>query len=342
MSWSEVVGQGQTTALLRKAVAHGRTAHAYLFVGPAGVGKGDAARVLAKVLNCTAPPAPGECCDACTACRKLDAGVFPDYLPVTRVRGKDIKIAQVVRRDPDTDELKVTPVSEFVARRPLEGRRAVVVVLDADQMNETAQNALLKTLEEPPDHVQFVLTTSNPNGLLPTIRSRSQALNFPPAPTAVVAAALEQDGLAPGDARLLAALAGGSLGRARELARDGGLASRRAEARELLSGLAGLDDLGALTRAEAWEKRRDELPELLDLILFWLRDALVLTTGVPDHLVVAADALPALTDLARRLGRNRLLKTVDAVLEARQQLDRNANTRLVLDVLLLRLAELAA
>lgn len=342
MSWTEVVGQDVTTTLLRRAVVTGRASHAYLFAGPTGVGKREAARVLAKVLNCAAPPAPGECCDRCIPCQNIDAGVFPDFLQVTKIKGRDIKIAQIVRRDPETDDLKATPVSTFLAHRPLEGRRSVVVVVDADQMNETAQNALLKTLEEPPEYAQFVLTTANPNGLLPTIRSRSQLVNFPPLPATVVAAALQKDGVAAEQARLLAALSGGSLGRARDLGCDEGLSRRRADAQAMLMGLAGQDDLGALGRAEEWEKRRDELPELLDLTLLWLRDALVIAEGCPEQLVVALDALPALQDLTGRAGRVRLMQMVDAVFSARKQLDRNANIRLVLDVLMLRLSGLAA
>lgn len=342
MAWSEVIGQGVVTALLRRAAAAGRLAHAYLFIGPPGVGKREAARVLAKVLNCTAPPFPGECCDRCTSCQNIDAGVYPDYLLVQKVKGKDIKVAQIVYRERETEELNVTPVRTFVARKPLEGARSVVVVAEADQMNETAQNALLKTLEEPPAYAHFILTTTNPNGLLPTIRSRCQSLHFPPVSVSAVADTLQQEGLAAEQARLLAAISGGSIGRARALSQDDGLGRRREDAWSLLAGLAGQDELGALARAEEWERRKEELPELLDLVLLWLRDALVVAQEGPRELVVCLDALPALQVQAQRLGAVKLVQMIDLVLSARQQLDRNANTRLVLDVLMLRLGALGA
>lgn len=341
MSWSEVVGQDLTTKLLQRAAATDRLAHAYLFTGPFGVGKRDAARVLAKVLNCLARPEPGECCDRCISCRNIDAGVFPDFLVVERIKGKDIKIAQIVYRERETDDLKTTAVKTFVSRKPLEGRRSVVVVAEAEQMNEAAQNALLKTLEEPPEYAHFILTTTNPNGLLPTIRSRSQFLSFPPAPTTLVAEILQRDGVPTDRARFLAALSGGSIGRARELEKDELLAKRREDARLLLTGLVNQDDTGILARAEEWERRKEELPVLLELVLFWLRDALVVMLGQANTLVLAVDALPTLQELARVLGKDKLVQMIDAVMTAQQRLERNANTRLVLDVLMFKLGSLA-
>lgn len=336
MGWEELIGQSLAAEMLRRAVAAGRTAHAYLFTGPRGVGKQEAARLLARALNCLEPPVPGDSCGRCSQCRKVIEGVHPDVL-VLNPPGRTIKLGLVVQRD-DTPN-GWTPVRTFVSRLPAEGRAQVVIVVEADRLGAEAANALLKTLEEPPPYTVFVLTTANEAGILPTIRSRCQPVIFPPAPLEVVAAALEREGMAPEQARLLAALSGGSIGRARELAGDEAVSRRREQARALLEEVArGLDFLGCLARAEALEQQRDEIPELLDLLLLWLRDCLLVAAGADPRLVVAQDALPFLQSLAASLGRERLLVMAEAVRQARQQIDRNAALRLVLDVMLLRLS----
>lgn len=336
MGWNELVGQPLASRMLARAVAARRTAHAYLFTGPRGVGKREAALLLARALNCLEPPAPGDSCGRCLQCRKIAAGVHPD-VTVLNPSGRTIKLGVIVQRD-DTPE-GLTPLRTFVSRLPTEGRHQVAVLVEADRLGMEAANALLKTLEEPPPYTTFVLTTGNEAGILPTIRSRCQPVIFPPAPLPEVAEALTREGLEPAQANLLAALSGGSIGRARELVRDEDLTRRREQARGLLADLMqGLDETECLARAEELEQQRDEVPELLDLFLLWLRDSLVVLEGTDSDLVVARDQLPFLRTAVGQLGRNRLIAMVEAVSRARQQLDRNANLRLVLDVMLLDLA----
>lgn len=337
MSWQELIGQPLVARLLRGAVGTNRVSHAYLFSGPAGLGKHAAGLLLARALNCLEPPAPGESCDRCLACRKIIGGVHPDVLMV-QPAGREIQIWQVTQRD-ETDRKGVTAVRSFLALRPGEARWKVVVMADADSMNDAAANALLKSLEEPPGYGVLVLTTTNPAGILPTIRSRCQQVGFPPAPLPAVVAELERDGVPAEQARLLAALSGGSLGQARALVGDENLSRRRNETRELLARLPDLDDAGLLEQVDELERRKEELPEWLDLMLMWLRDGLVLAETGRSELVAAADEAEFVGSLAR-LGPVRLLEMVDQVAAARAALDRNANARLVLDVMLLKLGNL--
>lgn len=339
MSWNELIGQPLATRVLRGAVASGRIGHAYLFLGPAGVGKRDAGRILAKALICESPPAPGESCDRCRSCRKIDAGTHPDLLQV-EPHGKQIRLPQITNRKEESEKVGHTPVRSFLALRPGEGKRKVVIIGQADLLNTEAANALLKSLEEPPDYAVLVLVSENPAGILPTIRSRCQPVSFPPAPLPLVAEALAAEGMPPEQAQLLAALSGGAVGRARELVQDADLARRRMEMQQLLEGLANWDDGTLLERAEGLEKRKEEVPELLDLLLLWLRDALVYAETGREELVVSQDHLPFVTQFGRRMGPRRLVSMVHVAGRARSGLDKNANVRLLLDVMLLKLAGL--
>jgi DNA polymerase-3 subunit delta' len=200
--WGRVVGQDKAVALLQRAAE--RPVHAYLLVGPRGSGIEEAARCFAAAL--IAPDGDERAWDLSLR------GVHPD----------------VVEIDPPANQIRVDDaqtIVEEVYRSPLEGARKVIVVFDAERMNESAGNKLLKTLEEPPLTAVLVLVTAGADQLLPTIRSRCQRVDFAYLGTDAVAAALAADGVDPDRARLLAALGGGRIDRARAI--DGRLATVR-------------------------------------------------------------------------------------------------------------------
>jgi DNA polymerase III subunit delta' len=211
---SSVLGQEGALGILRRALASGRVAQAFLFEGAPGVGKMTAARALAQTLECEKETGCGEC----GQCRKVAEGLHPDVI-VVEPDGQFIKIAQVRQ------------VTARAAYRPHEGRARVVIFDGADAMNLEAANALLKTLEEPPAQTHFVLVSSAPERLPVTVRSRCQRVRFAPLPTEVVAGWLERErGMAQAEAHAIAALSSGSLARAAELASGEALPMRREHA----------------------------------------------------------------------------------------------------------------
>ena len=192
MPFAEIIGQERAVDALRAAIRRGGLHHAYLFAGPEGVGKGMAARLLAQAANCER--ADGDACGACASCRKIARGVHPDVLVVERERD----MARAGRWEPKggrtpSRDIVVDQVRELVDRRlslrRFEGRRRFVLIDPADAMNPQAQNAILKTLEEPPPETTLVLVSSSADGLLPTVRSRCLRLPFAPLPDALAGGA---------------------------------------------------------------------------------------------------------------------------------------------------------
>ena len=329
MSWAAIVGQPLAVRLLRQAVSGGKVAHAYLFVGPAGVGKRTVAMELAKSLNCLAPLPEGGACDACASCRKISAVpiVHPD-LRVISPEGRFIK----------TDQIR--ELQEEMYARPNEGRMRVAIIDGADRMNAESANRLLKLLEEPPGYAILILLTHNLSGVLPTLISRCQVVNFPPLNPEDVAGVLrDRFGLDAGQAKLYSALAGGSIGRALALSQDEGMAARRDHSCELLQKLAEMDDLALIGQAELLDKDKEHLDDWFDLATAWLRDALVLAQTGSTQLVMNTDRMNVVRSLADHFGSANILDMLSAITEVRGNLQRNANSRLALDVLMLRLGE---
>jgi DNA polymerase-3 subunit delta' len=323
MAFTNVLGHDPVKALVSRALREGRVPPALLFAGPQGVGKMILALAVARALLCEGEP--GDACGRCPSCRRSERRLHPDLM-VVEPTGVTIKIEQV--RD---------AVRE-IAGRPFEGRARAFVIDDAHLMTEQAQNALLKSLEEPPRTSHVFLVTPAPQGLLPTVRSRCQLLRLGPLPAGLLARHLEERlSLGPEEARLRAALASGSLGAA--LAFESDAFKERRE--RLLAVLERLGENDALDRLEAAERLSDPDSDP-DAVLLTLRTllrdvaALRLSSGARSPLNAdVADRLQALA--VGPLGA-RATEAAEAVGEAQAALEGNANKLLTFDLLMDTLA----
>ena len=342
MNFSSIIGHDRPVDILKRALANDALAHAYLFSGEPGIGKRLTAYALAAALNCEAP-GPGGGCGVCPACRRIAGGIHPDVrivMPESRdeqllatLSGKEIEKA--------SDEIKIDQIrraQDSISLKPSEGRKKVLIVDGAETMNESAQNAFLKTLEEPPGDSLIILITAMPQSLLPTIRSRCQALAFQPLPRHTLAEVIgEKRGLSGDDAWFAAALSRGSLGRA--LAMD--VQKEKADREQFLAlreGLSGMRYDEILALADGIARDRNGFDRLLDIGIERLRDRLVFQETGDERLLVFAGGADRVEGPAGRCAREKVLQDMELFIQSRTRLERRVNAQLVAENLFLKLA----
>lgn len=327
MPFADITGHPLVLDLLRQAVRRGRMPQSLLFAGPEGVGKRAVAVALAQAVNCPVRLAAegDDACGRCPTCERIAAGRHSDVVFLEKGDEASIKIKALRER-----------VLEVVGYRPFEAAYRVYVIDPADGMRWETQDALLKTLEEPPGAAILVLVSARPDMLLPTIQSRCRRVRFGPLADAdVVRVLTERLDVDPARARMLAAVAGGSVGRA--MSEDAGaLDDDRTAAMALLTAARG-DAIGARLKAatsmvQHGTKRRDRdaLGARLALTSALLRDLTLLGTGQADGLS-NSDLGSALENLRSSYGPDRIDAAFDAVGRARQALDRYASPKIVAD-----------
>lgn len=326
MPFSDIVGHERVVEVFRRSVRSGKTSHAYIFEGPAGCGRRKTAMALIQALFCDA--VADDACGVCPSCRKVASGNHGDIRLVAPLPDKrDISIAQL------------RELQRELALQPYEAPRKACIMEPADRMNTHSANSFLKTLEEPPGNAIIILLTENADMLLPTIRSRCQLVRFAPLSPESVWLLLQRSGMDEASASLLAQLADGSMQRARELDSDA-LTARQDLLLERLAGLR-LDRIATVfDAAEELSGNRDETLETLDMLLSFARDMVLLTAGCDD--TGAASQRPALTGLAGRMDLERAMRVADDIIETRRAVQRNANAKLALDRLFMRLAAATA
>ena len=349
-TFANVVGQQHVTRTLSNAIQSGRVAHAYIFSGARGVGKTTTARILAKALNCAKGPA-AEPCNACDSCREIGLGNSLDVIEIDAASNRGID--------------QIRELREMVRYAPAGGRYKVVILDEAHMLTDEASNALLKTLEEPPDKVIFVMATTEPENLADTIRSRSQHFHFRALSFAEISTALEdicaKESLTaePGAIGVMARAAEGSL-------RDGLSLLEQARAycgskitdtqvRELLGVVPGeiLDELtGAIQ-----ERSADRVLSLVHRLLaegqnlqHFCREAIghfrnllvARVCGADSELIAApADERPRLKKASEFFGEEDLTRFFQILLHTDEDLRRKPDARLHLEMGLLRMVNAA-
>ena len=343
--FSTLIGNEEVKNSLRRLLESKRVPGSLLFTGNEGVGKKLFALEFAKALNCRTPRGV-EACDSCSSCKRISQSTFPPFGKDEDDKNRLIwsEHADVAMVRPYKQIIRVGPMRELEREanfRPFEGAARVFIVEDAEYMNDTAANALLKTLEEPPSTSHLILTTANPTALLATIRSRCQTIRFAPISAGEIESFLIEARNWPRlDAELLAHTSRGSLGRA--LATDiETYRARRQSMLEVLKALVMTGDRGQLLRSAeglAGEKDRSGYEQSLDVLESLIRDAWGLALGRPRKSTVNTDLYEDLERIAAELKSAQAANWLSEIEEVRAALEVNINRRVASDALMMAMA----
>ena len=337
MPFRTIAGHSRLLSLLARVIARDTMPPAVLLAGPVGVGKRLTAIAIAQAINCLQPQSRDglerDACGECASCRRIARGIHPDVIVV---------------EPGDTGSIKIEQLRDVVERsqyRPFEGRRRVVIIDEADAAGDDAQSALLKTLEEPPSASVFILVSSMPDALLPTVLSRCPRLRFGPlTPNEVAHVLVQEHGYSEHDARVAAAESDGSIGRALQAQSDD-LAQAREAAQHLLEEAArSSDPVRRINLARELSEtkgspgeERNRLAVRLRSLGSLLRDLGIIATHADRRMLANTDLEKPLERLTSSYDAQRSMRAYAAVDRALAALDRNASPKVVADWLLLEL-----
>lgn len=327
MQWNNIVGHKQVVTQLCLMQQEDRIPHAMLFCGTDGVGKSLVAEALAAAILCRAP-VYNQACGHCKACRALAAGTHPDFFQIQPE--SETKAAPAIRIE------AVRKLQEEIARIPLLSERRVVIMQEADKMNEAAANCLLKTIEEPSGQIVFILLTSRPSALLDTIISRCMRVEFGILQPEELVAILHQQGIEEPLAGKLASIADGSVSKALAM-QDEELLNLQTQAFDLASaaGTLGVEQLLQLAK-EMSSHSRERLIQWLGFLAMIYRDLLMLYSGSGLPLYNQSD-IDRLSSLLNKYHQQELLQLLQLVQDYQKRLGSNVNTQLCLEGFLIRI-----
>lgn len=323
-NWN-MIGHEWAVDMLKKHVVNEMTRHAYLFSGPPGLGRHTLALRFAQALNCSSPVSAGVPCGTCRDCRQIAAMQHADLT--------------IIQADSEGGTLKVDQIREArrtLTLKPYQSKYRVSIFLRFQEANDNAANALLKTLEEAPSYAVLILTADNPEQLLPTIVSRCEVLRLRPLRVEEVQKGLENRGLESRRTKLIAHISGGRYGYALRLTENDDLLEIREERLNDLLTLLPASRVEKFKYADKLAKDKDAMRQT---ILFWLsywRDVM-LRTAQAETPLINVDRNMEIEDLASRMDLSSARRVVSGLESVLEKMDRNVNSRMLAEVLLLDL-----
>jgi len=321
----DLIGHEWAVDMLKKHVVNGTTRHAYLFAGPPGLGRRTLALRFAQALNCQTPVEAGIPCRQCRDCKQIEAMQHADLT--------------VIQAESEGGTLKVDQIREArrtLTLKPYQSNYRVAIFLRFQEANDNAANALLKTLEEAPSYAVLILTADNPEQLLPTIVSRCEVLRLRSLRIEDVLSALENRGIESSRAKLIAHISGGRFGYALRLVEHESLLAKREERLNDLQSLISASRVEKFAYADKLSKDKESMRQALLIWLSYWRDVMLRSARAETPLV-NVDRNVEIEDLAGRVDLSLARTIVGGLENVLEKMDRNVNSRLLAEVMLLDL-----
>lgn len=317
-----IIGQSTLTNGFKSVMDSGRIVNSYIFTGPSGIGKKTISNFFAKLLLCDGEDKP---CNRCKSCRQLDSGNHPDLIRVrSQVKTIGVDLIREVRAD--------------IGIKPFQSEWKIYIIEKGDTMTQQAQNAFLKTLEEPPQHAILIILADSLANLLPTIISRCQIVRIPRLSTKEISKIVKiNTQLSHDEALLLAKLSEGLPGKALELASSHEYQQMRDETLGILEGLATGSLIEAMGNIDYFLDNRDKAIQILEIMQLWLRDVLVLKQGGNQEIIINLDKITRLEDLANTFTTQAIQCNIEEIENSKEMLMSHANFQMTFENLLIKI-----
>lgn len=326
-TFGDIVGQEQIREHLRNAVLTGKISQSYIINGERSSGKEFIAKVFAMALQCEKGGI--DPCQECHSCKQALSGNQPDIIRVLHEKPNSISV----------DDIR-TQINNDVAIKPYSSKYKIYIVNEAEKMTQQAQNALLKTLEEPPEYVVILLLTSNLNALLPTILSRCVVLNMKPVADDQIKKYLMDELKVPDyKADICAAFARGNVGKAKTLASSEDFDNVKQEALALLKNIQDMELYEIVAAIKKISEFKLDINDYLDLFAIWYRDVLLFKATNDANCLIFRDEVQAIKRVADRSSYEGIEKVITALDRAKTRLTANVNLDLTMELLLLEIKE---
>ena len=323
----DIIGQEQIKEHLRNALITDKVSHAYIINGEKSSGKEFIAKVFAMALQCE--KGGEEPCQECHSCKQALSGNHPDIIRVIHEKPNTISV----------DDIRAQ-VNNDVGIKPYSGPRKIYIINEAEKMTPQAQNALLKTVEEPPVYAVILLLTANVNSLLPTILSRCVVLNMKPVADELVKKYLmEQLQVTDYKAEVCVAFARGNIGKAKALASSEDFENVKAEALALLKYIQDMELNEIIAAIKKITEYKLEINDYLDICAIWYRDALLFKATHDANHLVFREEIQALRRTAQHSSYEGIETILKALETAKRRLNANVNFELTMELLMLTIQE---
>ena len=327
-NFKDIIGQESIKKHLQTAIKTGNLSHAYIINGEYGSGRQTIASALAKTIQCQSKTDDTDACGVCTSCKQAESHNHPDIKYITH----------------DKTSISVNDIREQlnndISIKPYSSEYKIYIIPDANKMTEQAQNALLKTIEEPPVYAIIILLTENCDSLLPTIRSRCVTLTMNPVEKDKICTYLENKfQLEPEQAQIAANYCQGNIGKAIRFASSSDFIEMKNQVLKLLKNLDSMDIASIIDTIKEFSTHKNDINDYLDLLLLWYRDVLMFKVTKDANLLLYSDEYSAISEQATKRDYENIENIIAAIDKAKVRLKANVNFDVTIELMILAMKD---